>query len=93
LRRLSRRFLLKIQGINWTRTGGGQIAEVDDAIPHSDGKLESLVTGLSGFPGFGEKTVLFAMKDMEVMSRDGYTCYAVSGISPELPEALPECER
>jgi len=68
------------------------IGDVNDLVIGADGGIDSVVIGVGGFLGIGEKNVAFDYDKIEWAEKDGDRWIVVAGSKEEL-EALPAFDR
>ena len=69
-----------------------QIATVNDVLLTPDGGIENIVAEFGGFLGFGAKTVLLTMDDVDVYQNESGTFVLRSSLTPEMLESMPDYE-
>ncbi len=69
-------------------TAGESIGDINDLLLGSDGKITTLVVGVGGFLGMGEKNVAVAFDQLEVVQRDG-TWFLALNTTKEALAAAP----
>ena len=69
-----------------------QIATVNDVLLTPDGGIENIVAEFGGFLGFGAKTVLLTMDDVDVYQNESGTFVLRSSLTPEMLETMPDYE-
>ena len=73
------------------RIADGQVvASVDDMVFSADGKAESIAAKFGGFLGFGTRTVLLQLDEVEFMRNDSGTIVLKTAIAPESLEGRPD---
>jgi sporulation protein YlmC with PRC-barrel domain len=77
---------------NGTGDDAENIGDVNDLVIDKDGKVKSIVIGVGGFLGLGEKSVEMAYDKIEWAEREGDRWIVVAGSKEEL-DALPAFDR
>jgi hypothetical protein len=77
---------------NGTGEDAQNIGDVNDLVIDKDGKVKSIVIGVGGFLGIGEKSVEMAYDKIEWAEREGDRWIVVAGTKEEL-DALPAFDR
>jgi sporulation protein YlmC with PRC-barrel domain len=77
---------------NGTGDDAQNIGDVNDLVIDKDGKVKSIVIGVGGFLGLGEKSVEMAYDKIEWAEREGDRWIVVAGTKEEL-DALPAFDR
>jgi sporulation protein YlmC with PRC-barrel domain len=77
---------------NGTGDDAQNIGDVNDLVIEKDGKVKSIVIGVGGFLGLGEKSVEMAYDKIEWAEREGDRWIVVAGTKEEL-DALPAFDR
>ncbi|MGL4324407.1 MAG: PRC-barrel domain-containing protein [Beijerinckiaceae bacterium] len=72
----------------YTADNETRIGEIDNLIINRSGQIDSVVVGVGGFLGLGEKNVSFKYTDLTPMVRDGNIWYMVK-MTKEQINALP----
>ena len=88
----------QIIGADIHDANGQVIASVDDLVLGPDGKAESVAAKFGGFLGFGSKTVVLTLDEVEFMQNDSGQVTLRTDLTPEalegrsgLPEGLTRC--
>ena len=68
------------------------VATVNDVILNADGKVENIVAEFGGFLGFGAKTVLLTMDDIDVLQDPNGNLVVRTDLTPEAIETRPDYE-
>jgi hypothetical protein len=68
------------------------IATVNDVILNDEGKVENVVAEFGGFLGFGARTVLLTMDDIEVLKDPNDNLVVRTDLTPEAIETRPDYE-
>jgi hypothetical protein len=68
------------------------VATVNDVILNADGKVENVVAEFGGFLGFGARTVLLTMDDIEVLKDPSDNLVVRTDLTPEAIETRPDYE-
>ncbi|BCG96795.1 PRC-barrel domain-containing protein [Mesorhizobium sp. 131-2-1] len=82
----------KIMGVavyNGTGDNAENIGEVNDIVLSKDGAAESLVIGVGGFLGIGEKNIAYDFNKAQWAEKDGKRWLVINATKDEL-KALPE---
>ena len=69
-------------------TAGESIGDINDLLLGPDGKITTLVVGVGGFLGMGEKNVAVPFEQLEVVQRDG-TWFLTLNTNKEALAAAP----
>jgi len=77
---------------NGTGDEAENIGDVNDLVLAKDGKVESIIIGVGGFLGIGEKNVALAYDKIKWAEKDGDRWIVVAGTKDEL-KALPSFDR
>ncbi|HTV69463.1 MAG TPA: PRC-barrel domain-containing protein [Rhizobiaceae bacterium] len=77
---------------NGTGENAENIGDVNDIVLAADGKVESLVVGVGGFLGIGEKNVAVEYATIDWAEQDGDRWIVVDASKEQL-EALPDFDR
>lgn len=77
---------------NGTGDDAENIGDVNDLVIGADGGVDSVVIGVGGFLGIGEKNVAFDYDKIDWAEKDGDRWLVVAGTKEEL-EALPAFDR
>jgi sporulation protein YlmC with PRC-barrel domain len=77
---------------NGTGDDAENIGDVNDLVIDKDGKVESIVIGVGGFLGLGEKSVAMDFNNIKWAEKNGDRWIVVSGTKDEL-NALPAFDR
>ncbi|MBE7184807.1 MAG: PRC-barrel domain-containing protein [Methylobacterium mesophilicum] len=77
---------------NGTAENAEKIGDVSDLVLSQDGQIESVVVGVGGFLGIGQKNVALNYKDLSWNERNGDR-WLVSSSTKESLQALPEFDR
>jgi sporulation protein YlmC with PRC-barrel domain len=77
---------------NGTGDDAENIGDVNDLVIDKDGKIESIVIGVGGFLGLGEKSVAMDYDKIKWAEKDGDRWIVVAGTKDEL-KALPSFDR
>lgn len=77
---------------NGTGDDAANIGDVNDLVIDKDGKIASVVVGVGGFLGIGEKSVALSYGDIDWAERDGDRWIVVAATKEEL-DALPAFDK
>lgn len=78
-------------GKSVTNVRGESVGEINDLVVDETGKVASVIVGVGGFLGLGEKSVAIDFADLQFSHRDDNTILIVAMTQQEL-EALPAWE-
>ncbi len=78
---------------NGTADNAEKIGDVKDMVLNKEGKAESLVIGVGGFLGLGQKAVAFDYAKAKWAEKNGDRWFVVEGASKDELKALPDFDR
>ncbi|MBN9245211.1 MAG: PRC-barrel domain-containing protein [Mesorhizobium sp.] len=78
---------------NGTADNAEKIGDVKDMVLNKEGKAESLVIGVGGFLGLGQKAVAFDYAKAKWAEKNGDRWFVVEGVSKDELKALPDFDR
>jgi sporulation protein YlmC with PRC-barrel domain len=79
-----------LMGISITNSGGETIGNVNDLIVDSDGRITSVVVGVGGFLGIGEKNVALPFTELNLARNSNDTVVARANATKESLKSAPE---
>ena len=65
---------------------------MNDVILNAEGQVENVVAEFGGFLGFGARTVLLTMDDIEVLQDPNENLVVRTSLTPEALETRPDYE-